>query len=390
MKIGFIGSGLNLLSGSSKPIFQLMSNLEKKGFETAMLSDHLSESICPIQDVLLEKNKLEHLNIQRIDNLLKGLLRNEKNVIAEVTYWVEDCDLIITSDFLMAWLLQHNNIKIDKTLIFMASNNMNLKLRYLIESGVPSLINIYKLSFFSKLFFQKYLLKMLLNKFDYILATSDYVKEEFIKLNLNIPVTFLPIGVNVPEKYSPLNGDRNIYSYFGWGSGIRGLQDVIKSFEHYNLTDGDARLKISLQGQHGLEESYYVTKIKKSKIIDKIELNFFDENIEETILSSKAIILPFRVPFGYSQPPLAILESMALGRVVISTTVGCIPEIISHESDGFLVNPASSKEIAEILIKLNDNEVNYIGRNAYKKIRDVYSWDVVIEKYIDLFENIGD
>ena len=29
MKVGFIGSGLNLLSGSSKPIFQLMSNLEK-------------------------------------------------------------------------------------------------------------------------------------------------------------------------------------------------------------------------------------------------------------------------------------------------------------------------------------------------------------------------
>lgn len=286
MKIGFIGSGLNLLSGSSKPIFQLMSHLERKGFQTAMLSDHLSESICPIQDILLEKNKLEHLNIQRIDNLLKGLLRHNKDVIGKVTCWVEDCDLIITSDFLMAWLLQHNNIEIDKPFVFMGSNNMNLKLRYLFESGVPGLVNIFKLSFFSKLFLPKHILKMLLNKFDYILTTSDYVKEEFIKLNLNIPVTFLPIGVNVPEKYLPLNGDENIYSYFGWGSGIRGLQDVIKSFEDYNLADGNARLRISLQGQHGFEESYYVKRIKKSKFKDKIEINYFNKNIEEMIWKS--------------------------------------------------------------------------------------------------------
>lgn len=390
IKIGFIGSGLNLLSGSSKPIFQLMSNMEKKGFETVMLSDQLNESISAIQEVLLEKNNLRHLKIQRADNLLKGLLYGKKEDVYIVKKWIEDCDVVITSDFLMAWLLQKNDIKSNKKLIFMASNNMNFKLKYLMNSGIPSLINICKLSFFSKLIFRNFIIRNFLNRFDYIFATSNYVKDEMNKLNLTIPIYSLPIGVESTIRYSHLNSDENIFLFFGWGSGIRGIQDVIKSFEFYNEVDSDATLKIFLQGQHGVEERYFAKKINKSKLISRINLNFFSKNLEQAILSSKAVILPFRVPFGYSQPPLAILESMAQGRVVISTNVGCIPEIISHGSDGFLVNPAKPKEISDILLKLSADMANEVGYNAFSTIQASYSWDVVIEKYVDLIKKFGD
>ena len=47
-----------------------------------------------------------------------------------------------------------------------------------------------------------------------------------------------------------------------------------------------------------------------------------------------------------SDVPLSILESMALSKAVIGTTVACIPELLA-EGRGFLVPPAREKLLAE-------------------------------------------
>ncbi|WP_157206014.1 glycosyltransferase family 4 protein [Methanosarcina vacuolata] len=374
------------MSGSSKPIFQLMMNLEKNGVQTTMLSDHLSEATLNIHNILLNKYRV-NLDIQRTNNLNKGLLKSREDVIHDIISWWSDCDLLISTDFLIPWLLSHNNIKLNTKIIFLGSNNMNFKFRYLIDSGFPALINLYKPSFFSKYIFRGFLLQNLLNRFDFILTTSNYVKSEMKILNLNVPIFSLPIGVDV-KQYSPLNLSETSFLYFGWGSGIRGLQDVLKSFEVYSEEYDNSYLNVCLQGQHGPEESFYANMINKSRIKNKIHVHFFTENIESLIKSSTAVILPFRIPFGYSQPPLAVLESMSFGRVVISTNVGCIPEIISHKSDGFLINPNSPNEILDVLMSLDNSVVNNIGSKAHEKIHNFFSWEIVTPQYIRLFSEI--
>ncbi len=47
--------------------------------------------------------------------------------------------------------------------------------------------------------------------------------------------------------------------------------------------------------------------------------------------------------------PLAMLEGMALGKVIIGARAGAIPEIIRDHENGLLVNPGSSEEIAQAL-----------------------------------------
>lgn len=398
MKVGIIGSKLNLWSGSSKPIFQMMNALEKKGVSTAMLSDSLSHSstvflskpIEGIQNKLENKLKLTHLNVKRIEgNLLPNLLRKDKETKDVIHTFSKDCDLILCTDFMFAWLLRKNEIKLNKPLVYIASNNLDLSSKYLIDAGLLSFVNLAIPDYLLRLLIPKYLNKYFISRFDCIIATSRFVKGIFEKYKLNKPVYDLPIGINDTEVFNPVT-DKNSHSFihFGWGSNIRGLPDVVKAFEMYKSEGGIGKLKLYLSGLHGFEEIYLVKRIKKLNMQEAIGINYFSENIEENILSSSIVILPFRIPFGYSQPPLVVLESMALGRCVISTNIGSIPEYIKNGFNGFLVNKKSPEEISKVMLNLDIERINVIGYNAYRYIHDNYSWDIVINKYIERFENI--
>lgn len=389
IRIGFIGSGLNLLSGSGYPTFQLMGKLKERGIETGMLSDNLSDSISSIHKKLLDKHGLICLDVKRIEpTLLKGLIRNDKIVASSIEDFSKNFDIMITGDFFLAWLLKRNKIAIKAPIIFLASNNYNFKLSYLINSGLAALTNIIKPSFLSKLLLPDFMMNRIISDFDYIIATSIFSMNNLKKSGISANISYLPVGVNINSTFVPFDSDEDRFLYFGWGSGIRGIQDVLRAFESYKKLGYNGSLKVCLQGHHGIEESFYLNKIKNSKFLDFIELGFFNERIYEDILSSKAIVLPFRTPFGYSQPPITLLECMALGRVVISTRIGCIPELINDGIDGYLTNPARPDELLNIMASLEKDRINYIGRNAFNKMAKSYSWDELINMYLLKFKEV--
>ena len=389
MRIGFIGCGLNLLSGSGKPTFQLMNNLDKRGIKTGMLSDNLSNSVSSIQSILLQKYGMEHLSVERTNkNITHELLKGDNEIRSVIKKFAKDFDLLVCGDFFLPVLLERNKLTSEVPILFLAANNLDFKVKFLIDSGLAGMLYLFKPAFFSKLLLPNFLMKNFLSHFNHIIATSRFVMENFKKFDLAIPISYLPVGVDIDSKFLPFNSEKEVFLYFGWGSGIRGIQDVLKAFEFYRNLNHKGSLIVHLQGQHGLEEKFYLKRIKKSNFSRFIETGFFNERINEIILSSKAVILPFRVPFGYSQPPLAILESMALGRVVISTKVGCIPELIRNGQDGFLTNPARPDEILKVLINLDESLVNYMGENAFNKMKDTYSWEVLVNRYIKKFGEI--
>jgi glycosyltransferase involved in cell wall biosynthesis len=50
--------------------------------------------------------------------------------------------------------------------------------------------------------------------------------------------------------------------------------------------------------------------------------------------------------------PVAMLEAMALGRVVIASAVGGIPSVVKHEQNGLLIPPNSPVALAEAILRL--------------------------------------
>ena len=84
--------------------------------------------------------------------------------------------------------------------------------------------------------------------------------------------------------------------------------------------------------------------------------------------------------------PVALMEAMAAGVPVISTTTGGIPELLG-DGAGILVPPEDSKALADAIEQLmKDPELRYkIGAKGKEKVKKEFAIDSVVTKMVELF-----
>ena len=75
-------------------------------------------------------------------------------------------------------------------------------------------------------------------------------------------------------------------------------------------------------------------------------------------------------PFG-----LVIIEAMANGVPVIASDLGAPREIVTDEVNGYIVNPNSTRQLADAAIRLLDNDElrAEMGENGRQHVRKHYS-----------------
>ena len=84
----------------------------------------------------------------------------------------------------------------------------------------------------------------------------------------------------------------------------------------------------------------------------------------------------------------ALLEAMAMGTPVIATRVGGNIELIEHGKTGLLIEPESVTDIIDaISMAFSRPELlKMLSAKAKVKIASEYSWEVVLEAYINLYQ----
>ena len=105
----------------------------------------------------------------------------------------------------------------------------------------------------------------------------------------------------------------------------------------------------------------------------------------EVLKSSQVLVLPSRI----ESVPQSILEAFYLKIPVIATDVGGVHELVSNNKTGLLVAPNNSKELLEkINYLLNDIDLcNRLANNAHEFVMKNFSWEVLLPKYVKLYEN---
>jgi len=86
------------------------------------------------------------------------------------------------------------------------------------------------------------------------------------------------------------------------------------------------------------------------------------DDVPSVIADSDVVVLPSRAePFGR-----AVLEAMALGKPVVATNTGGLPELVSHRQSGLLVDYGDAAALADaIAVLLRSPEVRrHMGENA--------------------------
>ena len=77
---------------------------------------------------------------------------------------------------------------------------------------------------------------------------------------------------------------------------------------------------------------------------------------------------------------LAVVEAMAMGKAVVATTTGGLPEVVAQGETGLLVSPGDAESLAETVVSLLLDGVRreQMGRNGKVRAQERFSLDAVV------------
>ena len=101
------------------------------------------------------------------------------------------------------------------------------------------------------------------------------------------------------------------------------------------------------------------------------------------IASSTAMVFPSLCEgFG-----LVILEAFSQNKAVIVSDVRPLSDIVTHEVNGYVLNPYDGTVWADYFIKImtNPDEVIKLGKNGNDLLKDKYNQDLMYKKIISMY-----
>jgi|GEM_PF-162433 len=148
---------------------------------------------------------------------------------------------------------------------------------------------------------------------------------------------------------------------------LKGIQYLIKAFKEVQLKHPGAKLVIAGQGR---EEENLKSLAQELGLSQQVMFAGF---LEQTVLAayikgSRALVLP-SLTEGLGR---VAIEAQFLGKPVIASRVGGIPEIIADGETGLLVEPEDRRSLADAMVRLLDDaqlaeRMGTAGRNAVLK-----------------------
>jgi len=240
-----------------------------------------------------------------------------------------------------------------------------------------------------------------------IIVPNNALKKSLVKYGVNeekiyvFPVSFdskefMPELYDVPRirKELGLPVEEFVITYLGSPLTIRGTDTLIKAAQSLKRQLKKFRILIlsrteSLSEKN--EEKYLLSLINKFDLSERVHLvsGVLSPNVvKKYVAASDIITLPFKIV--QSEPPLAILESMALGKPVITTTTCGLPELITPDRGRF-VKTNDPKGLALAIHELAQDRKRRaeMGRKAKDFTLKLPDWNSVAKLYEHLFVTLS-
>lgn len=222
--------------------------------------------------------------------------------------------------------------------------------------------------------------KIYSKKIDKIIAPSEYFKEMFIKDGIDSDrVEVLHNSIDV-KNYDVDIDDKGYAFYYGRLSKEKGIYNLLKAM----LSIKDRRLFVAGDGpEKGNIEQF----INENNMNDRVELlGFLDsKKIKEYVRKARVVIVP---SICRENCPYSVLETLAMGRPIIGSNLGGIPELVKDGEYGYVYN--NIEELTEKMKKLLDEKdlSEKMGKNAKNSAIERFSRDTYYNKILKLYKEL--
>jgi len=230
-----------------------------------------------------------------------------------------------------------------------------------------------------------------------IRAVSNKVKEQLIEDGVNHKkIKVVTSRVNVEKFNLTLYPDanlelknkfrmkekENLFIFIGRLVPSKGISFLLTSLKHFKKQP----YKLLIVGDGPLRESLK-TKCVENNIQDKVifcgAVDYHE--VPYYIAAADLIIMP-STDEGF---PRVMLEAMAMKKLVAASLVGGVLDIAKNEVNGYYFESQNPDAILETLNKIYSKDNICINQNmvenAYQEVIQNYSFEVVMEKYNQMF-----
>lgn len=158
---------------------------------------------------------------------------------------------------------------------------------------------------------------------------------------------------------------------------LRGHGQASRTTPHLSLlVAGDGPLRAELERQ--------------ARALDgRVHFLGFVPDIRSFMNACDVLAFPTQPGFGEGFG-LAILEAMAARRPVVATGIDSLPEVVSDERTGVLVDPRSVDELAAALVRLAESATlrREMGERGHERARAAFSLDAMTERTVAVYDEM--
>jgi glycosyltransferase involved in cell wall biosynthesis len=234
---------------------------------------------------------------------------------------------------------------------------------------------------------KKKLIRWVLRRPSIIIALSDEWKENFKKIDPNLPVQVLANAIALPSLASQphIHGNNPVKILFMGRIGERkGIHDLISAAEM--LAKAGINFQLILGGDGNLE--FWQGECAKKNLKDKVVFKgwVFGSRKESLYREADIFVLP-----SYNEGlPMSVLEAMSYGLPVVATSVGGIPQAVKDGVNGYLVEPGEVKILTEkigVLIKDDSLRMRF-GMNSRRLAEKTFNIETATKKLADIYRKL--
>jgi len=184
--------------------------------------------------------------------------------------------------------------------------------------------------------------------------------------------------IGLPNEAVLLGTVANLFPRKGYEVMLRALPAIVRAVPtvHYVIVGSD---------DHDYADR--LTKLAQElKIADRVHIVGFQDPVQPFLAALDLYVHPALMEgFG-----IAVVEAMAMGKAVVATTTGGLPEVVAQGETGLLVPPGDAESLAAAVVSLLEDKVRreQMGRNGKARAQDRFSLDASVMHMDQLYGEV--
>lgn len=213
---------------------------------------------------------------------------------------------------------------------------------------------------------------------DVFISPSKFLKNKIEEMGFKGRIEYLPNFVNHEEYQPSYQWTEKSIVYFGRLSEEKGLLTLIQAVKSCPditlkiIGDGPLRERLELnvkdEGKHNIIFLGHKT----------------GEDLKTEIRKSMFVVLPSK---WYENNPRSIIEGFALGKPVLGSRIGGIPELVIDNETGLMFESGNVEDLRVKIIQLfhDTKEIEHMGRNARRLIENELNAEKYYQGLMDIY-----